>query len=99
MGPITTYCCGPNNRGVAAFGGNVYLATLDSKLVALDAKTGSLVWQQTIADRGQWKDLDRHQWRRVRRARLREGLRRRGRQAIVDILHHPGELGRRVGRA
>jgi len=50
MGPITTYCCGPNNRGVAAFGGNVYLATLDSKLVALDAKTGSLVWQQTIAD-------------------------------------------------
>jgi len=50
MGPITTYCCGPNNRGVAALGGNVYLATLDSKLVALDAKTGSLVWQQTIAD-------------------------------------------------
>jgi alcohol dehydrogenase (cytochrome c) len=50
MGPITTYCCGPNNRGVAAYGDNVYLATLDSKLVALDAKTGSLVWQQTIAD-------------------------------------------------
>ncbi|MDH3230769.1 MAG: PQQ-binding-like beta-propeller repeat protein, partial [Alphaproteobacteria bacterium] len=39
MGPITTYCCGPNNRGVAAYGDKVYLGTLDAKLVALDAKT------------------------------------------------------------
>jgi alcohol dehydrogenase (cytochrome c) len=50
LGPITTYCCGPNNRGVAAYGDNVYLATLDSTLVALNAKTGAVVWQQTIAD-------------------------------------------------
>ncbi len=50
MGPITTYCCGPNNRGVAVYGDKVYLATLDSKLVALDAKTGSLVWETQIAD-------------------------------------------------
>jgi PQQ-dependent dehydrogenase (methanol/ethanol family) len=50
LGPITTYCCGPNNRGVAAYGDNVYLATLDSKLVALNAKTGAVVWQSPIAD-------------------------------------------------
>jgi len=50
MGPITTYCCGPNNRGVAVLGDKVYLATLDSQLVALDAKTGSVVWQTQIAD-------------------------------------------------
>ena len=50
MGPVTTYCCGPNNRGVAVYGDKVYLATLDSKLVALDAKTGSIVWQTQIAD-------------------------------------------------
>src|SRR5215467_1324356 len=50
LGPITTYCCGPNNRGVAVFEDKVYLATLDSKLVALNAKTGAVVWQQTIAD-------------------------------------------------
>src|SRR3984885_7427705 len=43
MGPITTYCCGPNNRGVAVSGDKVFLATLDSKLVALEAKTGSVV--------------------------------------------------------
>ena len=50
MGPVTTYCCGPNNRGVAVYDDKVYLATLDSKLVALDAKTGSVVWQVEIAD-------------------------------------------------
>ena len=50
MGPITTFCCGPNNRGVAALGDKVYLGTLDAKLVALDAKTGKMVWEQQIAD-------------------------------------------------
>jgi alcohol dehydrogenase (cytochrome c) len=50
MGPITVYCCGPNNRGVAVFGDKVYVATLDAKLVALDAKTGKPVWSQQIAD-------------------------------------------------
>lgn len=50
MGPVTTYCCGPNNRGVAIHGDKVYMGTLDAKLVALDAKTGSLVWETQIAD-------------------------------------------------
>src|SRR5262249_14260169 len=50
LGPITVYCCGPNNRGVAVSEDKVYLATLDSKLVALDAKTGNKVWQSDIAD-------------------------------------------------
>jgi alcohol dehydrogenase (cytochrome c) len=50
MGPITTYCCGPNNRGVAVLDDKVYLATLDSKLVALDAKTGKPTWTVTVAD-------------------------------------------------
>lgn len=50
MGPITTFCCGPNNRGVAIEGGKLYMGTLDSKLVALDARTGQLLWQTQIAD-------------------------------------------------
>jgi len=50
MGPITTYCCGPNNRGVAALGDKVYLGTLDAKLVALDAKSGKVIWETQIAD-------------------------------------------------
>jgi PQQ-dependent dehydrogenase (methanol/ethanol family) len=50
MGPVTTYCCGPNNRGVAIYKDKVFLGTLDSKLVALDAKTGSLIWETQIAE-------------------------------------------------
>src|SRR5258708_15620040 len=50
MGPITTYCCGPNNRGVQILGDLVYVATLDAKLVALKAKTGEIAWQTDIAD-------------------------------------------------
>jgi len=50
MGPVTTFCCGPNNRGVAISGGRLYMGTLDAKLVALDAKTGKLLWEVQIAD-------------------------------------------------
>ncbi len=50
MGPITVFCCGPNNRGVAVYGDMVYMGTLDAKLVALEAKTGKLVWETQIAD-------------------------------------------------
>lgn len=50
MGPVTTYCCGPNNRGVAVSGGTLYMGTLDAKLIALDAKTGKPLWETQIAD-------------------------------------------------
>ena len=50
MGAFTTFCCGPNNRGVAVEGGKLFMGTLDAKLVALDAKTGKLLWETEIAD-------------------------------------------------
>jgi alcohol dehydrogenase (cytochrome c) len=50
MDPAVSVCCGPNNRGVAAFGDLVYMATLDAKLVALNAKTGAVVWSKQLAD-------------------------------------------------
>lgn len=50
MGPVTTFCCGPNNRGVAISGDRLFMGTLDSKLVALDAKTGNVLWSTQIAD-------------------------------------------------
>jgi PQQ-dependent dehydrogenase (methanol/ethanol family) len=50
MGPVTTYCCGPNNRGVAIWRDWVFMGTLDAKLIALDAKTGKLLWETQIAD-------------------------------------------------
>src|ERR1700722_6445397 len=50
MGSVTTFCCGPNNRGVAIAGDRLYMGTLDAKLVALDTKTGKLLWETQIAD-------------------------------------------------
>jgi PQQ-dependent dehydrogenase (methanol/ethanol family) len=50
LGPIVTVCCGNNNRGVAIADGTLYLGTLDAKLVALDAKSGKVLWQKEIAD-------------------------------------------------
>ncbi len=50
QGPVTTFCCGPNNRGVAILNDRVYMGTLDAKLLALDAKTGKVLWSTQIAD-------------------------------------------------
>jgi len=50
MGPVTTFCCGPNNRGVAVMGDRLYMGTLDAKLLAFDAKTGKVLWSTQIAD-------------------------------------------------
>ena len=50
LGPIVTVCCGNNNRGVAVEGGRLFMGTIDAKLVALDAKTGKVLWETQIAD-------------------------------------------------
>ena len=50
LDPVTTFCCGPNNRGVAIMGDRLFMGTLDAKLVSLDAKTGKLLWSTQIAD-------------------------------------------------
>ena len=50
LGPIVTVCCGNNNRGVAVEGGRLFMGTIDAKLVALDAKTGKVLWEKQIAD-------------------------------------------------
>jgi quinohemoprotein ethanol dehydrogenase len=45
-------CCDVVNRGVAVWKGNVYVASLDGWLAALDAATGRPVWHvDTIVDR------------------------------------------------
>ncbi len=43
-------CCDVINRGAAIYGDLVYFGTLDAKLVALDRKTGKVVWKKTIED-------------------------------------------------
>ena len=46
----TDHCCGPVNRGVAVYGGRVFLGTLDARLVALDAKDGHRLWDVQVGD-------------------------------------------------
>src|SRR5262245_5421554 len=43
-------CCGQVNRGVALLGDLVYVGTLDSHLIALDAKTGAVRWDTNVID-------------------------------------------------
>jgi glucose dehydrogenase len=38
-------CCGPQARGVAVSEGKVFVAQLDGHIVALDAKTGKVIWK------------------------------------------------------
>ncbi len=45
-----TVCCDNANRGVAVARGKVFVASLDAKLYALDAKTGKTVWQADTVD-------------------------------------------------
>lgn len=42
-------CCGPANRGAALGYGKVFVATIDARLVALDQKTGKVVWDRELA--------------------------------------------------
>jgi glucose dehydrogenase len=42
-------CCGPANRGAAVGYGKVYMATVDARLVALDQRTGKVVWDVSMA--------------------------------------------------
>jgi quinohemoprotein ethanol dehydrogenase len=43
-------CCDVVNRGVAAWRGKVFVGTLDGRLIALDAATGSVQWETKTID-------------------------------------------------
>ncbi|RDD65950.1 PQQ-dependent dehydrogenase, methanol/ethanol family [Thalassococcus profundi] len=43
-------CCDVVNRGAAIYGDKIYFGTLDARIVALDLKTGDVVWRDQIAD-------------------------------------------------
>jgi alcohol dehydrogenase (cytochrome c) len=43
-------CCGQVNRGVATLDGLIYVGTVDSHIVALDARNGAVKWDVEVAD-------------------------------------------------
>jgi alcohol dehydrogenase (cytochrome c) len=46
-------CCGVSNKGVALYQGKVFRTTLDAHVVAMDMKTGAVLWKQKAAE---WKE-------------------------------------------
>ena len=46
-------CCDVVNRGTALYHGKVYVGTLDGRLIALDANSGSVVWDVLTVDQSQ----------------------------------------------
>ena len=43
-------CCGRVNRGLAIVGDTLFMGTIDAHVVALNAKTGKLLWNTPVAD-------------------------------------------------
>ena len=43
-------CCGMVNRGMAILANRLFMATLDAHVIALDTKTGNLLWDVIAAD-------------------------------------------------
>jgi alcohol dehydrogenase (cytochrome c) len=41
-------CCGRVNRGLAILGDTLYMATLNSHIIAINAKLGTLLWDTTV---------------------------------------------------
>ncbi len=48
--PAARPCCGIVNRGVAMLGDKLFMATVDARLIAIDAKNGRPVWNVKVGD-------------------------------------------------
>jgi alcohol dehydrogenase (cytochrome c) len=48
--PKSRTCCGRVNRGLAILGDTLFMGTIDAHLLAIDAKTGQVLWNTTVAD-------------------------------------------------
>jgi alcohol dehydrogenase (cytochrome c) len=43
-------CCGRVNRGLAILGDTLFMGTIDAHLLAIDARSGTLLWDTVVAD-------------------------------------------------
>ena len=92
----------PTNRGVALYGDKVYFGTVDTCVVALDAKTGAVVWYDPGSFGGEREDHCRHVGWGVWYPGFYPGPGCRDRQIHLEDPYHsrpgrarPRELGRR----
>jgi len=52
-------CCGRVSRGLAILGDTLYMGTIDAHLVAIDAKTGKILWDRTVEKVGE-KNIEKY---------------------------------------
>ncbi len=48
--PESKPCCGAVNRGLAILGNTLFMATIDGRLIAIDARNGKPLWNTKVAD-------------------------------------------------
>jgi alcohol dehydrogenase (cytochrome c) len=48
--PDSKVCCGAVNRGLAILGDTLFMATVDARLIAIDARSGKPLWNTKVAD-------------------------------------------------
>jgi alcohol dehydrogenase (cytochrome c) len=48
VAPAARVCCGRVNRGVAILGDRVFMGTIDGRVLALNAKTGAVLWNVSL---------------------------------------------------
>ena len=48
--PDAKPCCGAVNRGLAVLGDRLFMATIDARLIAIDARSGRPLWNTKVAD-------------------------------------------------
>jgi alcohol dehydrogenase (cytochrome c) len=51
--PGLNMCCGEVNRGFATLGGKLFKVNIEATLVALDARSGAVLWEKEIVDHKQ----------------------------------------------
>src|SRR5580692_6202605 len=48
--PAAHNCCGQETRGLAILGDKIFLAALDTNVIAINAKTGKEIWKTQVGD-------------------------------------------------
>ncbi len=48
--PDARTCCGRVNRGVAILGDTLFMGTIDAHMLAIDARSGQLIWKTKVAE-------------------------------------------------
>jgi alcohol dehydrogenase (cytochrome c) len=55
--PEARLCCGRVNRGLAIVGDTLFMGTIDAHLLAVDAKSGQLIWDATVANAAEFYSI------------------------------------------